>query len=531
MLFQPIEIQFVRQVAAFLYTNPMDESAQEANLRALEASDFGLADDAQSLPKIRATAERPWIDWLVRRCEALMLRSKNRLEKSRHTVSPDEIRWYEDLLLAATIFRWLGDSDVITQAGDGTQRVKSYKQFADHCRQWSAVPLKLQAFFYDPAHMFAIYFQLRRSYILIHQLVRGTSRPTQLLRGAIWNSSFPREQRLYGTLLYDRMHEVTTLILGPSGTGKELVATAIGLSRYVPFDAKRERFTEAFAGAFHPINLSAMPADLIESEMFGHVAGAFTGAAKDRVGWFEKCAWGHTVFLDEIGELAPQVQVKLLRLLQNREFYRVGETEPRSFAGRVIAATNRDLAEEMEAGNFREDLFFRLCSDVIHTPGLREQLDDCPGDLPFLVKLIATRALGSRALEEHVEWLTKLTVEWIESSPQLGSSYPWPGNFRELEQCVRSVLVRGEYHPATFVSRKPALSQSTESLPTNVALARFIARLRAGELTYDEVLEQYCSLIFARSANLTETARKLGKHRATIETRVLPQLVAEFRGQ
>lgn len=533
MLIQPTEAQFARHVAAFLFTNPMDDRAQEQNLAALASSDFGLGEEASALAPTPSTAERPWLDWLVRRCEALMLRVQARVHpssaKRAAAITDAELRSYEDLILAATVFRFLGDTEVILEAGDGTQRIKSYKAFAENCRQWTAPLSQVRPFFHDPAHMFAVYFQLRRSFQLIHQLVQGNSRPAQQLRGAIWNSIFPREQRLYGALLFDRMHEVTTLILGPSGTGKELVATAIGLSRYVPFDAKRERFTEAFGGAFHPINLSAMPADLIESEMFGHVAGAFTGATKDRVGWFEKCALGHTVFLDEIGELAELVQVKLLRVLQSREFYRVGESEPRPFAGRVIAATNRDLGQEMAQGKFRQDLFFRLCSDVIHTPTLREQLDDSPGDLPFLVRLIATKALGARALEEHVEWLTNLTVQWIERSPELGSSYPWPGNFRELEQCVRSVLVRGEYHPPVLPAAVSAGASATSPISGNRALAQFVSRLQAGNLTFDEVLEQYCSLVFSRSTNLSETARKLGKHRATIESRIVPELVEAFR--
>src|SRR5690606_29799135 len=127
----------------------------------------------------------------------------------------------------------------------------------------------------------------------------------------------------------------------------ELVARAIGLSRFIPFDPKTQRFAEDFAGSFFPLNLSALSATLVESELFGHCRGAFTGALQDRAGWLEVCPHYGTVFLDEIGEVDPQVQVKLLRVLQERTFNRIGETDARRFSGKIIAATNRDLATEM----------------------------------------------------------------------------------------------------------------------------------------------------------------------------------------
>ncbi|MEZ6058669.1 MAG: sigma 54-interacting transcriptional regulator, partial [Planctomycetaceae bacterium] len=257
---------------------------------------------------------------------------------------------------------------------------------------------------------------------------------------------------------------------------------------------------------------------------------------KDRAGWFERCKVGHTVFLDEVGELDLSIQVKLLRVLQNREFFRVGETEPRRFEGKVIAATNRDLAKEIATGRFRQDLFYRLCSDVLRTPSLREQLDDTPGDLPHLVRIIAAKCLGERAAPEQVEWLSSMTVSWIESSPELGAHYDWPGNFRELEQCVRNIMVRGEYHP----TRMPTVFSQSNQLPIshplpttsqNVAVEAFLKRVRASDLTYDELLRYYCSLVFSRSDHLTETSRRLQKHRATIEARIDPDLVASFRDQ
>jgi DNA-binding NtrC family response regulator len=529
-LFEPVEAQFAADFAQYLYLNPFEEQASIAARRQLVGMDLGIAEEEDRRPPV-PDAQRSGIDPLVRRIEALLGRLKKRIQAGASPQGYEEQRRVEALITGAVSFRAFEGRRPIREAGDGTGKVPSYRAFLESFREFTSLGCHLSEFFHKPAHAFAVYFQLFRSFDLIYELLRGNSRPVRRLRAEIWHSIFPHELQLYGSLLYDRMHDVTTLILGPSGTGKELVATAIGLSRYVAFDAKRERFSEPLAGAFHPVNLSAMPRDLIESEMFGHCAGAFTGAVKDREGWFEKCALGHAVFLDEIGELDESVQVKLLRVLQSREFYRVGESEPRRFAGKIIAATNRDLGHEIAAGRFRQDLFYRLCSDLVRTPSLREQLDDCPDDLPFLVQLIARKCLGERAWPEQVDWLAELTVRWIQSSPELGMTYEWPGNFRELEQCVRNVMVRGQYHPQRIpVSHTSSMIADTshQNPGARSPLDRFVSRVRAANLTLDELLENYCSLVFARSPHLTEAARRLGKHRTTIQNRIKPDLVEAY---
>src|SRR5262249_46193683 len=182
--------------------------------------------------------------------------------------------------------------------------------------------------------------------------IYGGSTPAARLRAAVWESIFTNDRRRYVRSLYARMSDITTLVVGESGTRKELVARAIALSRYVAFDPRRHAFAEDWASAFVAVNLSALAPALIESELFGHRRGAFTGALEDRAGYFETCAQAGTVFLDEIGELGGEIQVKLLRVLQGRTFQRAGETRERPFRGKVIAATNRDLAAEIHDRRF-----------------------------------------------------------------------------------------------------------------------------------------------------------------------------------
>ncbi len=209
----------------------------------------------------------------------------------------------------------------------------------------------------------------------------------------------------------------TVLISGESGTGKELVAHAIhrlSLRRDKPFVA---------------VNCGAMPEALLESELFGHVRGAFTGADKDKKGLLE-AADGGTVFLDEIGEMPPTMQVKLLRVLQERKYRRVGGTEEAAANIRVIAATNRDLPAQVGEGRFREDLFYRLNVIPVQMPALRERVDDIP--------LIAEHFLAKYAGE-----MGKAIDGFAPEALAMLKAYPWPGNVRELENVVERAVALG----------------------------------------------------------------------------------------
>jgi DNA-binding NtrC family response regulator len=209
------------------------------------------------------------------------------------------------------------------------------------------------------------------------------------------------------------------------------------------------------------------------------------------------------VFLDEIGEVEPGLQVKLLRVLQTRTFQRLGDTTDRRFVGKVIAATNRDLPAAIAAGRFREDFYYRLCGDVIETPALAERLREDPGELPVLLRALATRIAG----EAEAPALAVRAETWI--GQHLPPDYPWPGNVRELEQCVRSVLIRGAYAP-----RAAARPESPAD--------DLVDAIAQGTLTADELLHRYCAVVHAQTGgNLSETARRLQLDRRTVRRHVL----------
>jgi two-component system response regulator AtoC len=210
-------------------------------------------------------------------------------------------------------------------------------------------------------------------------------------------------------------HPSTVLVTGESGTGKELIARLI--------HSASSRDDQAFV----PVNCGAIPENLLESELFGHVRGAFTGAERDRVGLFEEADKG-TLFLDEIGELPVSLQVKLLRALQDREIRRVGESVTRKIDVRIVAATARDLEKEVEQGTFRSDLFYRLNVVNIHLPPLRHRGEEVP-------------LLAAHFLAKYNESLGT-SVQGIDSAAMNHLvGYPWPGNVRELENVIERAIV------------------------------------------------------------------------------------------
>ena len=260
--------------------------------------------------------------------------------------------------------------------------------------------------------------------------------------------------------------ESTVLLGGESGTGKELFA------RFIHLKSKR------VGGPFVPINCGALPEPLLESELFGHVKGSFTGAIRDKEGLFTVAAGG-TLFLDEIGDTTPAIQVKLLRVLQEREIIPVGATEAVPVDVRILAATNKDLEKEVEQGAFRQDLYYRLNVIPIVIPPLRERRDD----VPLLLEHVLARAgfansmPGGNRSQDHI---------FTEKAFQALCAYDWPGNVRELENVVERLLVlagwregkeRGkqidigdlpekirEKPPATLVSDVPAPTPTMETI-------------------------------------------------------------------
>ena len=233
--------------------------------------------------------------------------------------------------------------------------------------------------------------------------------------------------------------DVTVLILGESGTGKELVASAV------------HQHSQRRSGPFVPINCAAIPSTLLESELFGHERGAFTGAHAKKIGKFE-LADGGSIFLDEIGDMDATLQAKMLRVLQESEFQRVGGNENVKTDARIIAATNKDLAQEVANGNFREDLFFRLNVIPLYLPPLRSRMADVPLLIEHFVKTTNTR------YNKEVRGISPEVMERF-------SRYNWPGNVRELENVITRAVILAQSSIITSADLPIDFSPGMESTP------------------------------------------------------------------
>ena len=490
-LFNPEDRPLAEAIAALVHANPFLEERIEQERRALGDEYVASQPFWSLLPDLDRKAN---IDRIAERCAALAEMLRERLARGARA-SEDDRRLYEDVVVYH-LYEQHRDAILGLIERAAGERVTFYGRFRDDVERFDFKGM-------TAAHLFACFYQVRRAFHHIFEDLVGRSLPAARLRAAVWQSIFTHDMRRYRRSLFERMTDVPTLITGPTGTGKELVARAIGLSRYIPFDEKKERFAGEPSATFVSLNLAALSPTLLESELFGHRKGAFTGATEDREGFLESCGALGTVFLDEIGEVDPAVQVKLLRVMQSRTFTRLGDPTPRQFRGKLIAATNRDLAEEIRRGRFRADFFYRLCADTVTTPTLREQLAE--GDeLRHLVRFVAARVAG----EAEGESLAADVLRAIDPA------HSWPGNFRELEQCVRSVMLRGTYRPTAVTSSD--------------ARRRIADAVVNGTCNAEELLRNYTTLLYATTRNYSHVAERLGVDRRTVRARIDETLLAEL---
>jgi hypothetical protein len=415
---------------------------------------------------------------------------------------PEDARLLQMAVLFDAFHRWAPEFDALireqAEAGETPVMARFASDVVDHLtvhgiRQSEAVRLV------------GVFYQLRRAYTFIRSGLAGATPCMEEVRVRLWNTIFTCDLRLYLEALLSRMEDFSTLLLGDTGTGKGAAAWAVGRSGFIPYRPEAGRFAESFAGNLLAINLSQYPEALLESELFGHRKGAFTGAVADHDGVFARCSSNGSIFLDEIGEVPETVQIKLLQVLQERTFSPVGSHDRKRFEGRIIAATNRPLQELRGTGRFRDDFYYRLCSDVITLPTLRERLDEDPKELERLSGNLLSRHLGPTAAEALLERV----MEALKVSP--GSGYAWPGNVRELEQALRRILVVGRYDPGP----------PTSMVPENARDHGWLTAAAEGSLTAEDLLAWYCGSLWKRCGTYEEVARRTGLDRRTVKKYVL----------
>ena len=349
----------------------------------------------------------------------------------------------------------------------------------------------------EAVRYFSIFYQMRRAFYFIFNNLPGESACMREFHRSLWDNIFTHDIRWYEKNLWNKMEDFSTLLLGETGTGKGTAAAAIGQSGFIPFNVKAQVFEESFTKTFVQINLSQFPETLIESELFGHRKGSFTGAVEAHEGIFSFSSSYGSIFLDEIGDVSIPIQIKLLHILQDRTFSPVGGHKKLRFDGRVIAATNKPIDKLRQEGIFRDDFFYRLCSDMIIVPSLRQRFLESKSELPLLLKKTIKKITAEDSREIY-DMLYKTVIS------SLGKNYSWPGNVRELEQCVRRILLTNQYK-GDF---KPVSKDLRNKIADNIDTENYDAQ---------GLLEDYCRLLYQRYGTYQDVARITGLDRRTVK--------------
>jgi DNA-binding NtrC family response regulator len=479
----PTERHFFSLVQQAVYANPFGDRRGRVDLEI--AGFFGDASGSRGFEET--------IDQV--RTHVIRLEEANRADITRYHPSD------RGLLLSAFLFdlfhRFTEAFDRLIvdqlQAGDKSLPVPFAQEVIDRLSAWG--------FDHEMALRYlAMCYQLRRAFYFIDKRLKGRSQSMHKLRESLWNNVFTHDMDLYHRFLWNRMEDFSTMLLGATGSGKGTAAGAIGRSGLIPFDEKKGCFQESFTRSFIALNLSQYQESLIESELFGHRKGAFTGAVEDYEGLFDRCSPFGAIFLDEIGEVGEPIQIKLLQVIQERFFNRVGDHRVRPFRGRVIAATNLPEEQLVDGRAMRKDFFYRLCSDLIVVPSLAQRIREDPGELDDLLQVVIQRIVGEPS--DELAGRVKAQIRW---SP--GVDYPWPGNVRELEQCVRRILMKQEYTPLACRSESDLAS-------------RLKIGIEKQALDAKSLMGGYCLMLHQKHQTIEAVARITGLDRRTAKKHI-----------
>lgn len=472
---------FFDRVAAAAFANPFGERRSE-----LDVLIGGVADNT---PPDKAIAA------VIVKVTANVTQFVNANEADLRRLDGDKREVLRVVLCFHVFHRYLDQFDRFIQeqarAGDTPCRVTFAR---DAMAELTGFGMSQQ----EALRAFSLFYQLRRAFYFIKNGLVGSSPAMKILRKHLWDCVFTHDIRWFESRFWDRMEDFSILLLGETGTGKGAAAAAIGRSGFIPFDPDKNCFSESFTRNFVAINLSQYSEGLLESELFGHKKGAFTGAVEHHEGLFSRCAPHGVIFLDEIGDISVPVQIKLLQVLQERLFFPVGSHEAKRFSGRIIAATNRPLDELIADGKFRADLYYRLCSDVITLPPLRQRLREDPAEMDNLLGSILTRLAGKTTDRE--QQLVKRVLK-----RDLGPDHAWPGNVRELEQAVKRIILTGHYQV-----------KNNDARMLNDA-DRLGKGLKEGLLSAESLVTGYCTLLYKSLGSYEEVSRRTQLDRRTVK--------------
>jgi len=482
----PEQRDFFKQVSSLAFVNTFSNERELADCQLLSIAPNTL-DIFQRNDKIQAL-----LLFHLKKLQALdQFRIDHYQDKTRETI---KFSWlfYQFHEFQTQFNQFIDDQ---SQAGDTPIELPFANQIIHGFRQTGFTDSEIEKYI-------ALFYQLHRGFYFINSAISGDCPAIIELRMRLWNNIFTFDPHWYLDYLCGKMEDFSTLLLGETGTGKSLVAHTIGCSGLIPFDLTKRRFHESFTRSFQAINLSQYPSSLLESELFGHKKGAFTGAIDHHQGIFARCSTHGAVFIDEIGDIDIPTQVKLLNVIQDRIFSPVGSREKKRFSGRVISATNRDITKLRKDGTFRDDLYYRLCSDVICVPSLHQRLQENQQELGQLIADLLKRIID----KPDSQLVSRIESQIRNNVPE---HYTWPGNVRELEQCIRQICLTGQYS----IAEETSLSKpSGFTLPDS-----------GNKTSAQHLLQHYCRFLYDQHDSYEAVARITQLDRRTVKKHIVGQ--------
>lgn len=478
-----VQLDFLRLVSAAAIANPFSDEREQLDKKLL---DFFTAKSSEPVAKSIALET-----------QRIVTQAGVGLSAADPSLPTKIKQMLSDAALFAVFHKFMDEFDSFIQQQQESPGRNLPMTFGHEI----ASELKRFGFDEQTEHLISIFFQMRRAFFFISKFVTGEARCVQELRVRLWRSLFTHDLRFYLEKMHDRLESFSILLLGETGVGKSLAAAAIGRCAYIPFNLKTSSFAASFLDIYVPANISEFSQTLLESELFGHKKGSFTGALESYEGLLGRTHVNGVLFLDEIGELSLPLQVKLLRVLQERQYSPVGSHEQKRFSGRLVSATNANIFEKIGSGEFRSDLFYRLASDVIEIPSLRKRLSESEGESLE----IATRVL-SRMVENPSPDLVRSCLKNV--MRQVPKDYDWPGNVRELEQYLRGSILHGS-----------SWSQSVQNRASNSGNAEvdLVTAWNAVRWSADEMLGAYVRNAYQQMGTYEKVAQRLGLDWRTVK--------------
>lgn len=505
-IFSPHERPLAQSLARMILKNPFQDGRHRLEREILDISGRDHSDRSE-LASILALLED-----LLRSCRA-------QLQETPIQAGSADAALYQELVLLHLFHQHRRDFDRLIEVsharGSADQRIPFYERFIRELGYWLPDGLSGEYAAIGEARIFALFFQVRRAFQHLYQNIVGTSPAAQRLRARLWQSLFTSRMDRYRRALVGRMADVVTTLTGPSGVGKGRIAHSLALSRYIAFNPQRNEFEQDFLHSFVPIQVEAQSGSVLQHHLWRAPAtarhnGSFaTDAAANAWNDFglgeamEHVGPGGTLFFDEITRMESSLQGAILALLHLRGRPLAGQSTGQFYQGYLVFASKFDLTTAVERGELNEELYFRLGSDHVELASLASILAESPEELESLVLSSARKLAGA----DEAAALTEEVLSAIQR--ELPPNYNWPGNYRELEQCVRSVLMHGSYKPAPL---------STESSPSALLAGEF----ERGSLSVDALLSRYITHLFAQTPNYEELGRKLGIDRRTVKKYVRP---------